>query len=40
VPGNLNPGTYTRQVDDIEIWDGMPGTKPSAPVGVRARVTG
>jgi hypothetical protein len=24
VPSDPNPGDYTRQVDDVEIWDGMP----------------
>lgn len=45
VPSNLNPGDFTRQVDDVEIWDGMPGSTtqaatPRPPYGIRARITG
>jgi hypothetical protein len=45
VPEDPNPGNYSRQVDDIEIWDGAPGARsdvevPKAPYGVKARITG
>jgi hypothetical protein len=45
VPSNPNPGDYTRQVDDIEIWDGTPDAPTSQttglqpPYGIRARIT-
>jgi len=35
------PGTFTRQTDDLEIWDGMPtptATPPTAPKSVGVRI--
>jgi hypothetical protein len=32
VPGDINPGDYTRQVDDVEVWDGMPSTASAGSV--------
>lgn len=38
------PGVFTRQVDDLEIWDGMPGSRtegpPSSPADISVRIIG